>query len=398
MSSNHPLFISLPPEIRFPIYDLIFQTPSAGFHLLDVCHQTRNDVWPILLKTPRFFKSMEDFIDWASRTPTGLGQFIKEIHIECHANWWAKFMAAYKEIPHPMEYRIQHASTSVPTANTLAEWKQRYVDLAEGFETSLDDWMRNDEIEADGAWKSSRPLEATWQALCMFKNVQIASLVLNGGLEKAFTGRYNHHQLLMLEMAANAWPHLRELAFSSGVIPISFLRLFTQLRALRLPGPSITSPDKTLDILQNMKHLDTLALRRYARDDFRNVTGTFHFMRDLAFTPGVVGKMNPLRQVELLHEDEDCPPMLITGDMMLALHNHADTLESLAVRSNATVNSDVVSEISRLLPHLKKLRALELAFEIPAPFNEGDLDIPTTVEKCVVDIKQKWSTALVLVT
>jgi len=80
MSIPRPIFLSIPPELRHQIYSICFdELSSRDCHnrpaIASVCHQTRSEAFPMLLRERQFF-TLGRFWTW---TIKGKAELLQEI-------------------------------------------------------------------------------------------------------------------------------------------------------------------------------------------------------------------------------------------------------------------------------------------------------------------------------
>lgn len=86
--------------------------------------------------------------------------------------------------------------------------------------------------------------------------------------------------------------------------------------------------------------------------------------RKVAVTPEVMEKLNPLKEVSLVHFAGDLKSDFVTGAMMRAIKAHAATLEVLRVDHDGTMSDEAARELQRLLPDLGKLKMIYFDFVV----------------------------------
>lgn len=84
MLTEHASFLSLPLELRLPVYEDIFDwyirhDTDTYRSLTLVCHQTRMEALPLLLRERRNFGSVELLIDWTTKGSPQLLQHVLEL-------------------------------------------------------------------------------------------------------------------------------------------------------------------------------------------------------------------------------------------------------------------------------------------------------------------------------
>ncbi|KAI9790862.1 MAG: hypothetical protein M1833_001745 [Piccolia ochrophora] len=397
-------FLRIPLEIRLDIYEIVFdkrQSHLPKYYLcaLLVCHQIRDEAFPVLLKNDRYFRNVENLFQWISEGDPNHLTLVKKIDLRVSEDSWptiAKFVRAPPPPKDPLETYEKNGLNSDPETGDL--YKEQSVQHAKNLDKS---GMSSALVQARlrvGQAEEARGVEdeesevlslaSTWATLKSLKGLQTVWITfrtrhstqgVDYGLEKEF----------VVNVMADTWHELRSLSFLGYQGPLSFLRNFHELQQLRFSGYSTSSPEETLDILRSLSRLESLIICRYpVIYDADHGIKTSEFGNYLSLTAGVIEKLRPLKLFQIMHMSDIVPSQHFTAPVMRALKTHRASLRTLRLQSDITIGIETLAELLALISS-SQLEDLSLSLAIPGSVNELNVKkyLPTSIRKSNITIR-----------
>lgn len=366
-----PKFLTIPVELRYAIYEMIFY-PTVGHQpLLHVCRQIRDEALAILLHFARFFDSLPNLASWASRGPSHLRHQVRIVYVNCLESSLGPFREWHRHLLPGMEISPD-------------SWEATYLSRVGKLESltkgkaSMMQKLKHTLSRGQG-----EPVGELAETLKLLPGIRKMSVTLSGHYETDDKDPLIVEQGLVLEMAVRLLPDLRELAFQAGPVDLGFLSHGANLQRLEFTGYAATDPDETQRILSSLPRLKALALRRPpASNDLDNGMESEKLARHVAVTPGVVEKLKSLKEIQLVHFAGELRSEFVTGAMMRAIASHAATLEVLHINHDGVMADDAAMELKALLPQLTRLKKLYLNFVLSEDL-EGTYDLPQLISPAV---------------
>jgi hypothetical protein len=211
---------------------------------------------------------------------------------------------------------------------------------------------------------------ATWEAFSSLPNLQEVLIAFQHPMRYTLDGNRtvyhgtvdsSHEQNLIMEMVSHACPRIQTLtiAKSSERFNLSYLTNFHDLRHLSFNGKISTSPEDSLQILRSLKHLDTLTLvPPPARSWLPSAISSL--------TPGIIGKMNPLRSISLMCPSHLPPSDIFSAAMLQAFASHKDSLRSLSIDVYHSIDGALMEELLNFIS-TSYLTKLTITLCVPKP-------------------------------
>ncbi|KAI9039700.1 uncharacterized protein KD926_009170 [Aspergillus affinis] len=355
--------LTIPVELRYAIYEMIFY-PTVGHQpLLHVCRQIREEALTILLHFVRAFDSLPKLASWASRGPPHLRHLIRIVDVNCLESSLTPF-------------REWHRHLIPGTQVAPGSWEATYLSRV-GKLDSLTSGKASvmQKLKHAVSRGTGEPVRRFAETLTALPGIRKMSLTLSGNYDVDDKDPLIVEQGLVLEMVVRLLPGLRQLEFQAGPVDLEFLSHAANLRRLEFTGYAATGPDETLRILLGLPKLEALVLRRPpSSNDLDNGMESKGLTRRVAVTPEVVEKLNPLKEVHLVHFAGELKSEFVTGAMLRAIAAHASTLEVLHVDHDGVMADDAATELKALLPQLVSLKKLALDFVLSEQLG-GNFDI-----------------------
>ncbi|KAG0646342.1 hypothetical protein D0Z07_8423 [Hyphodiscus hymeniophilus] len=370
--SETPQILTLPAELRLRIYEIALDK-RIPYHVKTylsisaVCWQIRAEVLPILLKDDRYLKSLSHLASWASR---GSPELLKHVSsITLHVN--------IESLSSMKSYRTQFVTAQDFAQSHTPEWWE--ANYTQNFETHKPPKLqplsfRTVAMSAIPKIISSRfprkiaantnPIASTWNALRAVGELRSIWILLKDQTDPECP-KYDIEQQLVLDMVAAACPKMQAFTVFSNLLPLAYLRNFDDLRLLRFSGYSKATPDEILDILQSLKHLDSIIICRYPEYYDKDYgIATSGLSQYLSLTPAVLSKVSPLKRFEISHMTSRVPSEHITVPILKALRAHEKSLRSLSIHSDLPVDGEYLEE---LLSFILSSALLSLCLQLTIP-------------------------------
>ena len=153
---------------------------------------------------------------------------------------------------------------------------------------------------------------------------------------------------------------------SSGLLDLSYLTEYHNLKHLNFNGRFKNSPESALQIFRGLEHLDSLTLMHLPQTPIISST------KSSTITPDIIAKMNPLRALSLLHLTIATPTEVFTESLLQALACHNDSLRTLLIHVVHCVDGDL---FQGLLNFISKSRITDLTILLRIPKQFGSLDV-----------------------
>lgn len=391
MAESIPGFLRIALETRLQIYKIALDQ-TLGFHpqhylsISAVSKQIRREVLGIILSNSKFFQSLDRLASWTARAPPDLLPLVSNVSIHI-----------FKESLQPIADAPRTCLSSSKSCDvTTAEWwEAEYARRAPKLEEDPPgpSWMASfldclQIAEQKPEKIVDPPITSAWKAFTAISQVRKIWLVISDGRYPRPERRFDIEQQLLLDMMGAIFTNLQELTVFSNLLSLQYIGKFQDLRTLRFTGYSTSTPAETADILCSLKNLDKVIIYRYPDQydrDHSIVTSTLP--RYLSLTPEVVEKLNPLKMFEVQHMTPEVPSQHITIPVIKALRTHIDSLRSLTLASDESLDLDVVNSIihSTASSRLKDLHVrlnsrllidhLDLSMVLPRTIKYGEASL-----------------------
>ncbi|PLB46498.1 hypothetical protein P170DRAFT_477378 [Aspergillus steynii IBT 23096] len=378
-----PTLLTIPLELRYTIYEMIFYRTVGPQPLLHVCRQIRTEALSILLHFVRFFDSLHHLSQWTSKGPPDLLPLVRILDINCLESSlapfrdWQRRLIPGVEIPHD-SWEETYLSRLPGKLSALRDGKPSMMQKLKHSVTST---------MTMSARSSREPVTTLAHTLTKLPGVRNLSLTFSGIYSVDDKDPLLLEQGLVLEMGVRLLPGLRELAFQAGPVELGFLAYGANLRRLEFPGYATTGPAETLRILSSLPRLEALVLKRPpASNDLDNGMESQGVQRRVAVTGEVVEGLKGLKEIGLVHFAGELKSEFVTGGMMRAIRAHEETLEVLHVDHDGVMDDEAARELQAVLPRLRKLRKIYLDFVLSEDL-EGDYEVKELIPPNVQIVK-----------
>lgn len=388
-------FLTLPLEIRLQIYDFLYYPwyspppPSERSGIASVCWQTRRETLPFVLRIPRYFGTAERLWEWTSRGDRMHLNLISEISVMLLGDSLSKFWALKHALTNVNDTTVPHSSkwwesTYLKRARPeilkrISAWRSFIKTIAKFLKLIF---VKSVEEETKSA------VVSTWEAFSTLPNLRKLGIAFQLPLRYAMNGNpvpypdpvdYIHEQQLILEMVSIACPKMQTLIISNSSerLDLSCLTNFHNLQHLNFNGRFSNSLEDALQIIKSLKYLDTLTLVRL------NPSKTIWPESNISsITPDIIGKMNPLRTLSIMHLSPQVPSDLLSTPLVQALANHKDTLRSLIIDVSYRVDEELMQGLLAFIS-TSYLTDLTLMIRVPKRFAFVDVHsfFPVTIKK-----------------
>lgn len=368
MSIPCPTFLSIPPELRQQIYSLCFDELSSREWrnrpaIASVCHQTRSEAFPMVLRERQFF-TLGRFWTWTMKGKAELLQEITDVVLrKCTV---PALQDAAKESSSSLIHSGHIIVFSQNIDSSEPNFRRTSFTLDEGDQCTFD-WQ----IPPSSSITSTNDMFAiTRQIFSSIPNLRHALFHLDSSDHRSFPGQIEF-QAVFLRIVATCCPKLSVLNVISDLMNLSDLQGFQNIHSLEWSGMSLSTPQETLAVLNSLPYLHTMKLTHWPYD-------LHHISRVLikeahphvSFTSYVLQNLEPLRHFQIKHLTAACQSMFLTAPMLGALAAHRETLTHLDLRIDDYVEVAVMDQILGLLP-LLSLEQLRLLFYIIAIQYQG---------------------------
>jgi hypothetical protein len=383
MSIPAPTFLTLPLEIRLQIYANLYPSlcllppPSLLSGIGSVCRQTRQEIFPIVLQVPRYFWTVERLWDWTLRGEQRNLELVSEISITFSDESFSKSWTLEQ---------VRKAIDDDPVPHGGQWWELAYLmglqpeifkpasvrrPLIKAFMTHVNSINKKNNKEPKSA------VVSTWEAFTSLPNLRRLSINFENPLRYAIESNpisyphllnSLHKQQLILEMISRICPMIQSLIISrsSGLLDLSYLTEYHNLKHLNFNGRFKNSPESALQIFKGLEHLDSLTLMHLPQTPIISST------KSSSITPDIIAKMNPLRALSLLHLTIATPTEVFTESLLQALTCHNDSLRTLLIHVVHCVEGDL---FQGLLNFISKSRITDLTILLRIPKQFGSLDV-----------------------
>jgi hypothetical protein len=405
MSIPAPTFLTLPLEIRLHIYANLYPSlclqppPSLLSGIGSVCRQARQEIFPIVLQVPRYFWTVERLWDWTLRGEQRNLELVSEISVTFMEKSFSKLWTleqvrkAIDDDPVPYSgqwWELAYLMGLQPEIFKPASVRQP---LIKAFMTHLKSMNKKNNKGPKSA------VVSTWEAFTSLPNLRSLGVTFENSLRYAVESNpisyphllnALHKQQLILEMISRTCPVIQTLIISrsSGLLDLSYLAEYHNLKHLNFNGRFKNSPESALQIIRGLEHLDSLTLMHFPQTPIISST------KASSITPDIIAKMNPLRALYLLHLTIERPTEVFTESLLQALACHNDSLRTLLIHVVHCVDGDL---FQGLLNFISKSRITDLTILLRVPKKFGSLDVqsyfPDAIQKRHVEFVEAKPTA-----
>lgn len=347
MLTEHASFLGLPLELRLPVYEDIFdwyiRHDTDTYRAITlVCHQTRKEALPLLLRERRNFGSVQAFIDWTTRGSPQLQQHILEL--DCI---WMTQSNSF-----PMSKSRNESARAQPPALLVDGSTKKVPGILQCIRrlflsTKSQIMLILEVLQRHGKGKGA--LERALSSTSELRKLQLQIYLTQCGWRgDPSQNRGRDHDLeTLLRIVSRSCPKLGNLSFSMDLVHLDRLRDFHNLTSLSWSGYSLSTPRETAAILSSLSSLHTIHLERWPDlyDSEVFSVATAQLPQHLGFTSDVLQYLRPLRSFSIEHMTSRVSSDYLTADMLKALSSHRESLRNLHLHSGYFVEDTVLLEI-----------------------------------------------------